>query len=146
MILLSFIISINLHSQGGCNTDFYYSEKDYLATMNKVLHSIEDLCNIRGNDSVITSSLIDLSCDSVYVLSPGAGMDQKYVSDYCINEWFVPMINILYTDSSTLLEIVEKDVDKWGVWFRVELTDINGGVSYIDIGINKTNKISSIIL
>ena len=42
MILLSFIISINLHSQGGYNTDFYYSEQDYLATMNKVLHSIED--------------------------------------------------------------------------------------------------------
>ena len=64
---------------------------------------------------------------------------------YAIEEWFVPTINSMYTIPPTTLKVMEKDLDKWGVWFRVKVTDMYG-VNYIDFGINKENKLRSIIL
>ena len=140
MIFFIFIFTIiSVKSQ---NTNFPYSEKDYLITMNKVVNTIEDLYNSNGSDTTLTTKLMDLSSDSVYVLS--AGMDQSYPVNYSIKEWFVPTINRLYTYSPTTLEVMEKDLDKWGVWFRVKVTDMYG-VNYIDFGINKENKLRSII-
>ena len=139
-IFLSLLTSFSVKSQ---NSNFPYSEKDYLITMNKVVNTIEDLYNSNGNDTTLTTRLMDLSSDSVYVLS--GGMDQRYPVNYSIKEWFVPTINRLYTYSPTTLEVMEKDLDKWGVWFRVKVTDMYG-VNYIDFGINKENKLRSIIL
>jgi len=141
--MLFFIFIFTIISVKSQNTNFPYSEKDYLITMNKVVNTIEDLYNSNGNDTTLTTKLMDLSSDSVYVLS--GGMDQSYPVNYSIKEWFVPTINRLYTYSPTTLEVIEKDLDKWGVWFRVEITDMYG-VNYIDFGINKENKLRSIIL
>ena len=141
--MLFFIFIFTIISVKSQNTNFPYSEKDYLITMNKVVNTIEDLYNSNGNDTTLTTKLIDLSSDSVYVLS--GGMDQRYPVNYSIKEWFVPTINRLYTYSPTTLEVIEKDLDKWGVWFRVKITDMYG-VNYIDFGINKENKLRSIIL
>jgi len=141
--MLFFIFIFTIISVKSQNTNFPYSEKDYLITMNKVVNTIEDLYNSNGNDTTLTTKLIDLSSDSVYVLS--GGMDQRYPVNYSIKEWFVPTINRLYTYSPTTLEVMEKDLDKWGVWFRVKVTDMYG-VNYIDFGINKENKLRSIIL
>ena len=49
------------------------------------------------------------------------------------------------TYSPTTVMVIKKDLDKWGVWFRVKVTDMYG-VNYIDFGINKENKLRSIIL
>ena len=141
--MLFFIFIFTIISVKSQNTNFPYSEKDYLITMNKVVNTIEDLYNSNGNDTTLTTKLMDLSSDSVYVLS--GGMDQRYPVNYSIKEWFVPTINRLYTYSPTTLEVMEKDLDKWGVWFRVKVTDMYG-VNYIDFGINKENKLRSIIL
>ena len=141
--MLFFIFIFTIISVKSQNTNFPYSEKDYLITMNKVVNTIEDLYNSNGNDTTLTTKLMDLSSDSVYVLS--GGMDQRYPVNYSIKEWFVPTINRLYTYSPTTLEVTEKDLDKWGVWFRVKVTDMYG-VNYIDFGINKENKLRSIIL
>ena len=141
--MLFFIFIFTIISVKSQNTNFPYSEKDYLITMNKVVNTIEDLYNSNGNDNTLTTKLMDLSSDSVYVLS--GGMDQRYPVNYSIKEWFVPTINRLYTYSPTTLEVMEKDLDKWGVWFRVKVTDMYG-VNYIDFGINKENKLRSIIL
>ena len=141
--MLFFIFIFTIISVKSQNTNFPYSEKDYLITMNKVVNTIENLYNSNGNDTTLTTKLMDLSSDSVYVLS--GGMDQSYPVNYSIKEWFVPTINRLYTYSPTTLEVIEKDLDKWGVWFRVEITDMYG-VNYIDFGINKENKLRSIIL
>ena len=141
--MLFFIFIFTIISVKSQNTNFPYSEKDYLITMNKVVNTIENLYNSNGNDTTLTTKLMDLSSDSVYVLS--GGMDQRYPVNYSIKEWFVPTINRLYTYSPTTLEVTEKDLDKWGVWFRVKVTDMYG-VNYIDFGINKENKLRSIIL
>ena len=141
--MLFFIFIFTIISVKSQNTNFPYSEKDYLITMNKVVNTIEDLYNSNGNDTTLTTKLMDLSSDSVYVLS--GGIDQRYPVNYSIKEWFVPTINRLYTYSPTTLEVTEKDLDKWGVWFRVKVTDMYG-VNYIDFGINKENKLRSIIL
>ena len=141
--MLFFIFIFTIISVKSQNTNFPYSEKDYLITMNKVVNTIEDLYNSNGNDTTLTTKLMDLSSDSVYVLS--GGMDQRYPVNYSIKEWFVPTINRLYTYSPTTLEVMEKDLDKWGVWFRVKVIDMYG-VNYIDFGINKENKLRSIIL
>ena len=141
--MLFFIFIFTIISVKSQNTNFPYSEKDYLITMNKVVNTIEDLYNSNGNDTTLTTKLMDLSSDSVYVLS--GGMDQRYPVNYSIKEWFVPTINRLYTYSPTTLEVMEKDLDKFGVWFRVKVTDMYG-VNYIDFGINKENKLRSIIL
>ena len=141
--MLFFIFIFTIISVKSQNTNFPYSEKDYLITMNKVVNTIEDLYNSNGNDTTLTTKLMDLSSDSVYVLS--GGMDQRYPVNYSTKEWFVPTINRLYTYSPTTLEVMEKDLDKWGVWFRVKVTDMYG-VNYIDFGINKENKLRSIIL
>ena len=142
-IFLSLLILFTSFSVKSQNSNLPYSEKDYLITMNKVVNTIEDLYNSHGNDTTLTTKLMDLSSDSVYVLS--GGMDQRYPVNYSIKEWFVPTINRLYTYSPTTLEVMEKDLDKWGVWFRVKVTDMYG-VNYIDFGINKENKLRSIIL
>jgi len=141
--MLFFIFIFTIISVKSQNTNFPYSEKDYLITMNKVVNTIENLYNSNGNDTTLTTKLMDLSSDSVYVLS--GGMDQRYPVNYSIKEWFVPTINRLYTYSPTTLEVTEKDLDKWGVWFRVKVIDMYG-VNYIDFGINKENKLRSIIL
>ncbi len=141
--MLFFIFIFTIISVKSQNTNFPYSEKDYLITMNKVVNTIENLYNSNGNDTTLTTKLMDLSSDSVYVLS--GGMDQRYPVNYSIKEWFVPTINRLYTYSPTTLEVTEKDLDKWGVWFRVKVTDMYG-VNDIDFGINKENKLRSIIL
>ena len=141
--MLFFIFIFTIISVKSQNTNFPYSEKDYLITMNKVVNTIENLYNSNGNDTTLTTKLMDLSSDSVYVLS--GGIDQRYPVNYSIKEWFVPTINRLYTYSPTILEVTEKDLDKWGVWFRVKVTDMYG-VNYIDFGINKENKLRSIIL
>ena len=142
-IFLSLLILLTSFSVKYQNSNLHYSEKDYLITMRKVVNTIEDLFNSNGNDTTLTTKLMDLSSDSVYVLS--GGMDQKYPVNYSIKEWFVPTINRLYTYSPTTLEVMEKDLDKFGVWFRVKVTDMYG-VNYIDFGINKENKLRSIIL
>ena len=141
--MLFFIFIFTIISVKSQNTNFPYSEKDYLITMNKVVNTIENLYNSNGNDTTLTTKLMDLSSDSVYVLS--GGIDQSYPVNYSIKEWFVPTINRLYTYSPTTLEVTEKDLDKWGVWFRVKVTDMYG-FNYIDFGINKENKLRSIIL
>ena len=140
LLLLILLTSFFVKSQ---DANFPYCKKDYLVTMNKVVNIIEDLYNSNGEDTSLTSKLIDLSCDSVYVLS--MGMDQIYTAHYSIKEWFIPTISILSPHSLTKVEVVEKDLDKWGIWFRVRLTNLYG-INYIDFGINKENKISSIIL
>ena len=142
-IFLSLLILLTSFSVKSQNSNLPYSEKDYLITMNKVVNTIEDLYNSNGNDTTLTTKLMDLSSDSVYVLS--GGIDQRYPVNYSIKEWFVPTINRLYTYSPTTLEVMEKDLDKWGVWFRVKVIDMYG-VNYIDFGINKENKLRSIIL
>ena len=108
--MLFFIFIFTIISVKSQNTNFHYSEKDYLITMNKVVNTIEDLYNSNGNDTTLTTKLMDLSSDSVYVLS--GGMDQRYPVNYSIKEWFVPTINRLYTYSPTTLEVMEK-VKSW---------------------------------
>ena len=110
--MLFFIFIFTIISVKSQNTNFPYSEKDYLITMNKVVNTIEDLYNGNENDTTLTTKLMDLSSDSVYVLS--GGMDQSYPVNYSIKEWFVPTINRLCTYSPTTLEVMEKDLDKWG--------------------------------
>ena len=111
--------------------------------MNKVVNTVEDLYNSNGDDTTLTTQLMTLSSDSVYVLS--SGMDQRFPSNYSIKEWFIPVINTLSTYSETTLKVVEKDLCKWGVWFRVEVTDMYG-VNYIDFAINRENKLRTIVL
>ena len=142
-LFLSLLILLTSFSVKAQNSNLPYSEKDYLITMNEVVNTVQDLYNSNWADTAITTRLMDLSSDSVYVLS--GGMDQRYPSNYSIKEWFIPTINGLYTFSQTTLEITEKDLCKWGVWFRVKVTDMYG-VNYIDFAINRENKLRSIIL
>ena len=142
-LFLSLLVLLTSFSVKSQNSNLPYSEKDYLVTMNKVVNTVEDLYNSNGDDTTLTTQLMTLSSDSVYVLS--GGMDQRFPSNYSIKEWFIPVINTLSTYSETTLKVVEKDLCKWGVWFRVEVTDMYG-VNYIDFAINRENKLRSIIL
>ena len=141
LLLLILLTSLFIKSQ---DANFPYCKKDYLVTMNKVVNIIEDLYNSNGDDTTLTSKLMDLSSDTVYVLSVFSGMDQRYIAAFAIKEWFIPTINRLYTYSPIKVNVAEKDIDKWGVWFRVKVTDMHA-INYIDFGINKENKLRSII-
>jgi len=143
-LFLSLLILLTSFSVKAQNSNLPYSEKDYLVTMNEVVSTLDVIYNTTGEDTTITQRLMDLSCNEVYVLSWGF-MDQDTTATYAIKEWFIPTIKRLSNYSPTTLVVVEKDPCKWGVWFRVKVTDMYG-TNYIDFGINRENKISSIIL
>mgnify|MGYP003659601193 CR=1 FL=1 len=145
-LFLSLLVLLTSFSVKAQNSNLPYSEKDYLITMNEGVKTISDLSN--GEDTTVTQRLMDLSNNEVYVLtfSNGVTIDQDTISTYAIEEWFVPTINSMYTTPPTTLKVMEKDLDKWGVWFRVKVTDIYGEYYTIDLAINRENKISCIVL
>ena len=140
LFLLMLFISFSVSSQ---DNNFPYSEKDYLFTMNEVVEAISDLYNHYSQDTSISKRLIDLSNNEIYVLSLGF-MDGHTTASYAINKWFIPKVHNLSIDAPTKVRVVETDLDKWGIWFRIQVTNLEG-LHYIDLGINKENKISSII-
>ena len=145
-LFLSLLVLLTSFSVKAQNSNLPYSEKDYLITMNEVVKTISDLSN--GEDTTVTQRLMDLSNNEVYVLtfSNGVTIDQDTISTYAIEEWFVPTINSMSTYSSTTVQVIEKDLDKWGVWFRVKVTDSYGDWYTIDLAINRENKISFVCL
>jgi len=147
-LLLSLLILLTSFSVKSQNSNLPYSEKDYLITMNKVVNTIRDLSTSYGEDTSVTQRLMDLSNDEVYVISfnNGLAVDQDTISTYAIEELFVPTINSLTTYSPTTVEVTEKDPCKWGVWFRVKVTDMYGEYYTIDLGINRENKISFVCI
>ena len=147
-LFLSLLVLLTSFSVKSQNSNLPYSEKDYLITMNKVVNTISDLSNSYGEDTTVTQRLMDLSNNEVALLTffNGVKLDGDTISTYAIEEWFVPTINSLTTYSPTTVKVIEKDLDKWGVWFRVKVTDIYGEWYTIDLGINRENKISCIIL
>ena len=147
-LFLSLLVLLTSFSVKSQNSNLPYSEKDYLITMNKVVNTISDLSNSYGKDTTVTQRLMDLSNNEVALLTffNGVKLDGDTISTYAIEEWFVPTVNSLTTYSPTTAKVIEKDLDKWGVWFRVKVTDISGSYYTIDLGINRENKISCIIL
>ena len=147
-IFLSLLILLTSFSVKSQDSNLPYSEKDYLITMNKVVNTISDLSNSYGEDTSVTQRLMDLSNNEVYALTffNGVRLDGDTISSYLIKEWFIPTINSMSTYSPTTVTVIEKDPCKWGVWFRVKVTDSYGDWYTIDMGINRENKISCIIL
>ena len=147
-LLLSFLILLTSFSIKSQNSNLPYSEKDYLITMNKVVNTISDLSNSYGEDTSVIQRLMDLSNNEVYALTffNGLKLDGDTISSYVIKEWFIPTINSMSTYSPTRVRVIEKDLDKWGVWFRVKVTDIYGEWYTIDLAINRENKISFVCI
>jgi len=145
-LFLSLLILLTSFSVKSQNSDFPYSQKDYLITMNEVVKVVEDLYNTYGEDTTIVNELIDLSCSDVYVLSGLGTIDDDFGVSDAIEGWFVPTINTSCDYVPATLTIMEKECDKWGVWFRVKVTNMYGINNYIDLAINKENKLRSIIL
>ncbi len=143
--MLFFIFIFTIISVKSQNTNFPYSQKDYLIKMNEVVKVIEDLYNTYGEDTSVVNELIDLSCNEVYVLSGLGTIDDKFERSDAIEGWFVPTINSSCDYLATTLTVIEKECDKWGVWFRVKVTNMYGNTNYIDLAINKENKLRSII-
>jgi len=145
-LLLSFLILLTSFSVKSQNSNLPYSEKDYLVTMTEVVKIISDLSN--GEDTIVTQRLLDLSNNEVFVLTffNGLKLDGDTIFTYAIKEWFVPTINSISTYSPTTVRVIEKDLDKWGVWFRVRVTDVYGEWYTIDLGVNRENKISFICI
>jgi hypothetical protein len=144
ILVLIFVIFgfLSIKSQ---NFDFPYSQKDYLINMNKVVKVIEDLYNTYGEDTSVVNELMDLSSNEVYVLSGLGTIDDEFERSAAIEGWLVPTINSSCDYLPTTLTIIEKECDKWGVWFRVKVTNMYGITNYIDLAINKENKLRSII-
>ena len=88
---------------------------------------------------------MDLSCNEVYVLSGLGTIDDVFERSAAIEGWFVSTINSSCNYLPTTLTIIETECDKWGVWFRVKVTNMYGITNYIDLAINKENKLRSII-
>ena len=147
-LFLSLLILLTSFSVKAQNSNLPYSEKDYLVTMNKVVNTIRDLSTSYGEDTTVTQRLMDLSNNEVYVISfnDGITIAQDTLSTYAIKEYFVPTINSLSTFSPTTVEVIEKDPCKWGVWFRVKVTNTYGEYYTIDLAINKENKISFVCI
>jgi len=147
-LLLSLLVLLTSFSVKAQNSNLPYSQKDYLITMNKVVNTISDLSNSYGEDTSVTQRLMDLSNNEVSVLTffNGLKLDGDTISIYAIKEWFIPTINSMSTYSPTRVRVIEKDLDKWGVWFRVKVTDTYGEWYTIDLGINRENKISFVCL
>ena len=147
-LLLSFLILLTSFSIKSQNSNLPYSEKDYLITMNKVVNTIRDLSTSYGEDTSVIQRLMDLSNNEVSVLTffNGLKLDGDTISTYAIKEWFVPTINNMSTYSPTTVMVIKKDLDKWGVWFRVKVTDIYGEWYTIDLGINREYKISFVCI
>ena len=127
------------------NSDFPYSQKDYLITMNEIVRVVEDLYNTYGEDTIVVNKLMDLSCSKVYILSGFGTIDDSFDKSEAIEEWFVPTINRSCDYLPTTVTVIEKDCCKWGVWFRVKVTNMYGVNNYIDLSINKENKLRSVI-
>ena len=144
ILVLIFVIFgfLSIKSQ---NLDFPYSQKDYLITMNKVVKVIEDLYNTYGEDTSVVNELMHLSSNEVYILSGFGTIDDSFERSAAIEGWFVPTINSSCDYLPTTLTVIEKECDKWGVWFRVKVTNLYGDTNYIDLAINKENKLRSII-
>ena len=145
-LFLSLLILLTSFSVKSQNSDFPYSQKDYLIKMNEVVKVVEDLYNTYGEDTIMVNQLVDLSCSEVYVLSGLGTLDDDFSVSEAIEEWFVPTINRSCDYLPTTVTVIEKECDKWGVWFRVKVTNMYGVNNYIDFGINKENKLRSIIL
>ena len=145
-LFLSLLILLTSFSVKSQNSDFPYSQKDYLITMNEVVKVVEDLYNTYGEDTSVVNKLMELSSSKVYVLSGLGTIDERFTKSEAIEGWFVPTINTSCNYVPTTLTIMEKECDKWGVWFRVKVTNMYGVNNYIDLAINKENKLRSIIL
>ena len=147
-LLLSLLVLLTSFSVKAQNSNLPYSQKDYLITMNKVVNTISDLSNGYGEDTSVTQRLMDLSNNNVSALTffNGVKLDGDTISSYVIKEWFIPTINSMSTYSPTTVKVIKKDPCKWGVWFRVKVTDIYGEWYTIDLGINRENKISFVCL
>ena len=147
-LFLSLLILLTSFSVKAQNSNLPYSQKDYLITMNKVVNTISDLSNSYGEDTSVTQRLMDLSNNEVSALTffNGVKLDGDTISSYVIKEWFIPTINSMSTYSPTTVTVIEKDPCKWGVWFRVKVTDSYGDWYTIDMGINRENKISFVCL
>ena len=147
-LLLSLLVLLTSFSVKAQNSNLPYSQKDYLITMNKVVNTISDLSNSYGEDTSVTQRLMDLSNNEVSALTffNGVKLDGDTISSYVIKEWFIPTINSMSTYSPTTVTVIEKDPCKWGVWFRVKVTDSYGDWYTIDMGINRENKISFVCL
>ena len=143
-LFVSLLILLASFSVKAQNSNLPYSEKDYLVTMNKVVSTLNVIYNANDGDTTSTQRLMDLSCNEVYVLSWGF-MDQDTTATYAIKEWFIPTIKNLSNYLPTKVVVVEQKPDKWGVWFSVKATNVYGD-TYIDFGINRENKITSIVL
>jgi hypothetical protein len=147
-IFLSLLVLLTSFSVKSQNSNLPYSEKDYLIAMNKVVNTISDLSNSYGEDTSVAQRLMDLSNNKVYALTffNGVSLDGDTISSFVIKEWFVPTINSMSTYSPTTVKVIENDLDKWGVWFRVKVTDEYGEWYTIDMAINRENKISFVCL
>jgi hypothetical protein len=145
-LFLSLLILITSFSVKSQNSDFPYSQKDYLITMNEVVEVVESLYNTYGEDTSVVNKLMDLSSSKVYVLSGLGAIDDRFDKSAAIEGWLVPTINSSCDYLPTTLTVIEKECDKWGVWFRVKVTNMYGVNNYIDLAINKENKLRSIIL
>mgnify|MGYP003132388771 FL=1 len=145
-LFLSLLILLTSFSVKSQNSDFPYSQKDYLITMYEVVEVVEDLYNTYGEDTSVVNKLMELSSSKVYVLSGLGTIDDRFNKSAAIEGWFVPTINSSCDYLPTTLTVIEKECDKWGVWFRVKVTNMYGVNNYIDLAINKENKLRSIIL
>ena len=145
-LFLSLLILLTSFSVKSQNSDFPYSQKDYLITMNEVVEVVESLYNTYGEDTSVVNKLMDLSSSKVYVLSGLGSIDDRFDKSAAIEGWLVPTINSSCDYLPTTLTVIEKECDKWGVWFRVKVTNMYGVNNYIDLAINKENKLRSIIL